>query len=73
MTNACGLSARHAYIAQLVNLPDLSLVDLAEMARQLLPLGMWEADEQNFKPTEAQLDWHNDLQLRSESRQELLN
>ena len=45
MTNACGLSARHAYIAQLVNLPDPSLVELAEMATQLLPLRMREADE----------------------------
>ena len=68
VTDTCGTSVCHTYITHLVNLPDPNLVELAEMARQLLPLGMWEADEPIFKPTKGLLEWHNDLWFRVKVR-----
>ena len=59
---------RQAHIKDLVDLPDPSLADLADLAHRPLPVGMQVVNEPKFIPTPAQAQWHNDLQRKIEAR-----
>lgn len=52
----------------LVDLPDPSLGDLADLAHRPLPVGMQVVNEHKFTPTPSQLQWHNDLRRRIKAR-----
>ena len=52
---------RQAHIKDLVDLPDPSLGDLANLAHRPLPVGMQVVNEPKFTPTPAQLKWHDNL------------
>ena len=57
--------ARQAHIKNLVDLPDPSLADLADLAHRPLPVGMQVVNEPKFIPTPAQSQWHNDLKKKN--------